>query len=195
MISTDQIKQLRETTGVSVMQCRKALEDAKGDMEKALVILRKKGADVVAKKADRSLGAGTIVAYIHSNGTVGAMVELSSETDFVSGNEEFKRLAYDIAMHIAASKPEYLKKEDIKETDKKKAEEVFEKEAEGKPKAMQAKIVAGKLDAYFKDRILLEQNFIKNPDVTIGDLISGAVQKFGEKIEIARFVRFGVGSK
>ena len=112
-ITTEQIKALRDATGVSVMLCRTALEEAKGDVEKAKVILQRKGADAAAKKADRTLGAGTVASYIHHGGTVGVLVELSSETDFVSGNEAFKALAYDIAMHIAASKPEYVKREDV----------------------------------------------------------------------------------
>ena len=208
MISTDQIKKLREMTGVSVMQCRKALEDAKGDMDKALILLRKKGAEVAAKKGDRKLGAGAIQAYVHATGTVGAMVELLCETDFVSGNEGFKTLGYDIAMHITATNPEFLKREDIPKEAREKAKEVFEKEAKGpstgstkltssklgagKSAAMKEKIVEGKLNAYFKDKILLEQDFIKNPELTINALVEQAIQKFGEKIEISRFVRFAV---
>ena len=192
MISTEQIKELRDRTGISVMQCRKALEEASGDMEKAIIILRKKGADVAAKKSDRTLGAGAVASYIHATGTVGAMVILSCETDFVSGNDEFKKLAYDIAMHITATNPDFLKKEDISEADKKRAMEVFEKEVAGKPKEMKAKILEGKLSAYFADKILLEQPFVKNPEMTINALIQTAVQKFGEKIELTKFVRFAV---
>lgn len=191
-ITTEQIKELRDMTGISVMQCKKALEEAGGDMEKAVIILRKQGAAAAAKKGDRTLGAGIIASYVHSNGKLGVMVELGCETDFVSGNPEFKTLAYDIAMHIAASNPEFLKKEEINEDVKQKATEVFAKEVEGKPENMKAQILEGKLDAYFKDKVLLEQPFIKNPDVTVGELINGAVQKFGEKTEITRFVRFGL---
>ncbi len=191
-ITTEQIKELRDMTGISVMQCKKALEEAGGDMEKAVIILRKQGAVAAAKKGDRTLGAGIIASYVHSNGKLGVMVELGCETDFVSGNPEFKTLAYDIAMHIAASNPEFLKKEEINEEVKQKATEVFAKEVEGKPEEMKAQILQGKLDAYFKDKVLLEQPFIKNPDVTVGELINGAVQKFGEKTEITRFVRFGL---
>lgn len=179
-------------TGVSVMQCKKALEEAGGDKEKAIVILRKKGGEAANKKADRTLGAGIVQAYIHTNGGVASLVELSCETDFVSGNPDFKALAYDIAMHVAASNPEFLTKNDIGEDAKKTAEEVFAKEVEGKPEDMKAKILSGKLDAYFKDRVLMEQPFIKNPDMTIANLIESAVQKFGEKVQIARFVRFSV---
>ncbi len=189
---TDLIKDLRETTGVSVMACKKAIEEAGGDREKALVILKKKGAEAAAKKGDRTLAAGAIQAYIHSTGNVGVMVELACETDFVAKNEEFKNLARDIAMHIAAAKPEFLKREDITEADRKMAESVFEKEVEGKPEAMKAKILEGKLSAYFGERVLLEQPFIKNPELTIAGLISSAVQKFGEKTELVRFVRYNI---
>lgn len=195
MVTTEQIKQLRDETGVSVMLCRKALEEAKGDIEKAKVILQRKGADAAAKKGDRILGAGTVASYIHHGGTVGVLVELSSETDFVSGNEGFKALAYDIAMHIAASKPEFVRREEVSEEAMARAKEVLQKEVEGKPKAMQEKILEGKLSSYFAERILLEQPFIKNPDQTVRNLIEGAIQKFGEKIEIARFARFAAGNR
>lgn len=192
MITTEQIKTLRDSTGISVMQCKKALEEAKGDMEKALVILRKKGADIATKKSDRTLGAGVITSYIHSNGNVGAMIELSCETDFVAKNEGFKTLAYDIAMHVAATNPTYLKSTDIDESAKAKAREVFAKEIEGKPAALADKIMQGKLQSYFGEATLLDQPFIKNPDITIQGLIQAGIQKFGEKIEIARFARFSV---
>ena len=195
MVTTDVIKQLRDETGVSVMQCKKALEEAGGDVAKAIVILKKKGADAAAKKADRTLNAGAIAAYVHATGTVGAMVEIACETDFVAKNPEFKQLAYDIAMHIAASKPEFLKKEDITAKARELAASVFEKETEGKPKDMKEKILEGKLASYFGERVLLEQPFIKNPEMTIAGLVAGAVQKFGEKTEIIRFVRFGVLEK
>jgi elongation factor Ts len=148
-ISMDQVKELRDKTGISIMQCRKALEQAEGDMEKALGILREKSADIAAKKGDRELGAGAVGSYVHATGTIGAMVLLMSETDFVSKNKEFTDLARDISMHIAASDPETV-----------------------------------------EVSALLEQPFIKNPDITIGGLITGAIQKFGEKIEIAKFARF-----
>ncbi len=189
-ISMDQVKVLRDQTGVSIMQCRKALEEAAGDMEKALIILRKKGGDAASKKADRTLGAATVQSYIHGAGSVGAMVLLSSETDFVSGNEEFKKLAYEVAMQVAATNPEFVKKTDITPEAKKVAEEVFAKEVEGKPENMKAKILEGKVNAYFQDKILMEQPYIKNPELTIANLVEAAIQKFGEKIEISKFTRF-----
>ena len=190
------------------MQCRKALEEAGGDTEKAIIILRKKSGDLAAKRVDRTFGAGTVQAYLHATGTVGAMVMLASETDFVSGNDEFKALARDIAMHVTASKPKFLRKEDITEAERAQVKEVLIEEmkkaeaekaaSEGKaskPKSaeMQEKILEGKLAAYFSEMVLLNQPFIKNPEITIQGLIDGAVQKFGEKIEISRFTRFAVG--
>jgi elongation factor Ts len=195
-ITTEQVKQLRDATGVSVMQCKKALEEAGGDMAKAMVILRKKSGEIAAKKGDRTFGAGTVQAYIHSTGRVGTMVELVCETDFVSGNDEFKALARDIAMHITASAPKFLTESEITEEAKKTASEVFMNEVKesgkGKSEEMQKKMLQGKLDAYFAEMVLINQPFIKNPEVTIGGLIQAAVQKFGEKIEVARFNRFAV---
>lgn len=195
MASMDQIKELRDRTGISVMQCGKALEEAGGDINKALIILQKKGADAASKKQDRELAAGVVKAYIHSTGTVGTLVELRSETDFVAKNPEFATLAYDIAMHIAAAKPSFLTKDDISEEAKTLAKEVFQKEVEGKPEEMKEKILQGKLDSYFADKVLLDQSFIKNPDMTIQNLIEAAVQKFGEKIQIGKFTRFDVSGK
>jgi elongation factor Ts len=177
------------------MQCKKALEEANGDAAKALIILQKKSKEAASKKADRTLGAGCIESYIHSTGTVGVMVELACETDFVSNNEEFKKLTRDIAMHIAATNPEFIRKEDISEEAKKAATDVFEEEVKGKPENLKAQILEGKVNAFFQDKILLEQPFVKNPELTIQALIDGAVQKFGEKMELVRFVRFAVGTK
>lgn len=195
MITTEQIKELRDSTGISVMQCKKALEEAGGDTAKALVILRKKSGELAAKKSDRTFGAGTIQAYVHSTGRVASLVELVCETDFVSGNEEFKSLARDIAMHVTASNPKFLNKEEITEEARNTAKEVFIKEVEGKPKEMQEKILEGKLATYFGEMVLMNQPFIKNPDMTIEALILAAGQKFGEKIAIARFTRFAVLEK
>lgn len=191
-ITIEDIKALREKTGVSVMQCKKALEEADGDMEKAIIILTKKSGDIVSKKSDRELGAGMVQAYIHAGGSVGAMVELNSETDFVAKHEDFGKLAYDIAMHIAAQNPTYLSREEVKDEDLTKAKEVFVEEVKDKSAEMQEKILEGKIDSYLKERILLEQSFIKDPSKAIKDLISEATQKFGEKIEIARYVSFTV---
>ena len=194
MITTEDIKSLRDETGVSVMQCKQALEEAEGDKEKAVIILRKKSSSIASKKANRELKAGTVASYIHSGGNVGAMVELLCETDFVAKNEEFKKLAYDIAMHIAAADPEYLSQDDVTEDDKKKVAEIFEKEISESDKSeeIKNKILQGKIDAHFKEKILLEQPFIKDSNITVGELVQQAVQKFGEKSEIGRFARFAI---
>jgi len=191
-ITTDQVKELRKETKVSVMQCKKALEEAEGDFEKAKVLLRKQSAKTASKKSDRTLGAGAVSSYIHAGGKVGAMVELLCETDFVAKNEDFQALAREIAMHVAAAAPEFVKPEDIKEEDKVKAREIFTKEAEGKPEDIKQKIIDGKLAAYFDEKTLLNQAYIKDGDKTINALIEEAIQKFGEKMEIGRIARFSV---
>jgi len=191
-ITTEQIKDLRDQTGVSVMQCKKALEESGGDFEKAKIILRKQSAKTAEKKSERNLGAGVVSAYIHGTGNVGAMVELFCETDFVAKNEEFKNLAREIAMQIAATAPEFVSASQIDEAAKTKATEIFTEEAGDKPAEIKAKIVEGKLQAYFSEKTLLDQAYIKNPDQTVANLITEAVQKFGEKIEIGRISRFSI---
>jgi elongation factor Ts len=191
-ITTDLVKQLRDKTGVSIMQCKKALEETNGDMEKATMLLQKKSADIATKKNDRKLGSGVVESYIHSTHRAGCMVELLCETDFVANNDEFKALARDIAMHACATNPKFLKMEDIDEHSMDLAKEMFVKELEGKPVEMHAKILEGKLASYWSERVLLEQSFIKNPDLTIKDLITSAIQKFGEKTELSRFSCFSV---
>jgi elongation factor Ts len=190
VISMEQVKELREKTGISIMQCKKALEEAKGDMNKAIVFLQKKGAETAAKKAERTLKSSRIVSYVHGVGSVGVLVELSSESDFVSKHEDFQKLAYDIAMQIAATNPAYIKKEDVSLEERTKVTDAFSDEVKNKPETMREKILSGKLDAFFKERILIEQEFIKDPSITVNTLIQNAIQKFGEKIEVTRFVRF-----
>lgn len=188
-ISMDEVKALRAQTGISVMQCKKALEEADGDAEKALVLLRKKSGAAAAKKADRELGAGAVQAYVHASGDIGAMVLLSCETDFVSKNDEFKQLAYDIAMHAAATNPHFIKREQVTPEDLAKAREVFEDEAKDKPQDKREMIVEGKLKQYLDERVLLQQPFVKDQERTIGQLIEEAVQKFGERVEVSECVR------
>jgi elongation factor Ts len=192
MATTEEIKQLRDTTGVSVMQCKKALEEAGGDMEKAIVILRKVAAAGAGKKADRELGAGIAAAYTHAGGQVVGAIVLACETDFVARNPEFAKIAYDIAMHVAAMQPQFVTKEQVKDEDVKAAREVFEKEAANVKEEMRAKVVEGKIESYLKDKVLLEQPFVKNGDITIRQLIEAGIQKFGEKIEVVRMERLAV---
>jgi elongation factor Ts len=191
-IGSSLIKELRDATGISVMQCKKALEEAGGDKEKALIILRKKGSESAGKKSDRTLGAGAVGAYVHNTHEVASLVLLSCETDFVSKNEEFIALARDLAMQVSATSPKYIVRTEISEADRAKAGEVFSAEVEGKPEDLKAKILEGKLDAYFKDQVLLDQPFIKDPSRTIADLITDAVQKFGENIVIQTISRISV---
>lgn len=191
-ISSTDIKALRDETGISVMQCKKALEEADGDMEKARVILKKKRSEAAEKKSDRELGAGAVGVYVHNTNEVAATVLLACETDFVSKNEEFVALAREIALHVAAMNPKYIKRDEIDEAALQAAKDVFEKEVADKPAEMQEKIMEGKLASYFKDQILLEQPFVKNPDQTIADMINGGVQKFGENISIAQIARVAV---
>lgn len=191
-ITTEQIKELRDLTGVSVMQCKKALEEAEGDFEKAQILLRKQSAKAADKKADRTLGAGIVATYLHGGGNVGAMIELMCETDFVAKNEDFKALAYEVAMQVAATAPEFIDASQIDEGVKAKATEIFAGEAEGKPEEIKAKIVEGKLQAYFAEKTLVNQPYIKDGEKTIGGLLQEATQKFGEKIQIGRISRFSV---
>ena len=191
-ITSEMIKALRDQTGISVMQCKKALEEAGGDAEKALIILKKKRSEAADKKADRELGAGAVGVYVHNTNEVAAMVNLACETDFVSKNEEFVALAREIAMHVAAMDPKYISRDEVDEHALEKAKEVFAEEVKDKPAEMQEKIMEGKLASYFKEQILLEQPFVKNPDSTIGEMVTGAVQKFGENVTVAAISRLSV---
>ncbi len=191
-IPSAQLKELRDMTGISVMQCKKALEEAGGDMDKAVIILKKKRSEAAEKKSDREIGAGAVGAYVHNTNEVAALVLLGCETDFVAKNTEFVALARDIAMHVAAVNPKYIQKSDVSPEMLEKATEVFMTEVKDKPAEMQEKILAGKMDSYFKEQILMEQSFIKNPETTIGEMISGAVQKFGENVTIVKVERLSV---
>lgn len=175
-------------TGVSVMQCKKALEEAGGDLAKAEVILKKHSAASAEKKAERTLAAGAIGSYVHDD-AIGAMVVLSCETDFVAKNPEFGALARDIAMQVAATDPTYRTAAEIPSEARDAAVAVFEKEVANKPEDMRAKILEGKLASHFRDHVLLDQAFIKDETKTIQQLLNEATQKFGERVEVSRFVR------
>ncbi len=191
-ISSTQLKELRDVTGISVMQCKKALEEAGGDMEKALIILRKKSGESASKKSGRAFGAGAVGAYAHNTHDVAALVLLSCETDFVSKNEEFIALARDLAMQVVATSPTYITKDEISEEQRAKVAEVFAEEIKDKPAELREKILQGKLDSYFKEQVLLEQEFIKDPTRTITNLVNDAIQKFGENIAIQKISRISV---
>ena len=188
-ISIDIVKSLRDRTGLSVMQCKKALEEAGGDVDKAEVLLRKRSSEAADKKSDREIGAGAVGQYLHDK-AIGAMVLLSSETDFVSKNPEFEALARELAMQVAATNPQYISSDEIDENAKSAALAVFKEEVRGKPEDMQEKILAGKMDSYFRDSVLLNQPYIKDEGKTVKQLIDEASQKFGERIEISKFARF-----
>ncbi|MBL4644441.1 MAG: elongation factor Ts [Candidatus Pacebacteria bacterium] len=192
MSSTELIKQLRTETGVSIMQCKKALEESGDDIEKAKVALRKISSQIAAKKADRELGSGVVQAYIHAGNSVAGIVVLACETDFVAKNEEFVKIAYEIAMHVAATAPEFLSRGEVTEESTSAAHAVFTEEASDKPEEMREKIVEGKINSFLKEKVLLDQPFVKNPDITVQGLIDEAIQKFGERIEISEISRFTV---
>ena len=189
MADIDNIKKLRDETGHSIAKCKEALEESGGDIEKAREVLREKGAVAAEKKADRDLGSGVIQSYIHTNSQIGVMVELLCETDFVARNEEFVTLARDIAMHCAAFQPQYLSRDVIPQdvAEKMKAE-LAEDIDDSKPEDVREKILRGKVDAKMKEFVLLEQGFVRDDARTIKSCIDEAVQKFGERIEIGRFV-------
>src|SRR3989339_1209728 len=188
----EKIKKIREQTGAGIMEVKKALEDAAGDEAKAVEILRKKGKEKAMKKSERTAGEGVVAAYIHSNERVGAMVKLLCETDFVARNEEFKSLARDIAMHITAMNPKYLKPEDVPLEELEKEKEIWMAQVsqEGeKPKEIMEKIMEGKEKKYRAEISLMTQSYVKNPDQTIADLIAEKVAKIGENIQIGGFSR------
>ncbi len=191
-ITSTQLKELRDKTGISVMQCKTALLEAEGDMDKAIIILKKKRSEAAEKKSDRELGAGAVGVYVHNTNEVAAMVLLACETDFVSKNEEFLALANDIAIHVAGMNPGFISRDELPADAVEKAKEVFAPELEGKPDDMKEKIMEGKLSSYFKEQILMEQDFIKNPETTIKEMIDGGVQKFGENVSIMKISRVSV---
>lgn len=189
------VSQLREQTGAGVVECKNALEEAGGNLEKAVEILRKKGEIKAAKKsAERTAKEGLVHAYIHANSKIGAMIEVSCETDFVARNEEFGALVHDLAMQVVAINPLYIKSEDVPAEVINKEKEMYLEEIRGqeKPPAVVEKILEGKLEKYFEDVCLLKQPFIKDEDITVEELINQKIAKIGEKIEVKKFVRFQI---
>jgi elongation factor Ts len=195
MITAEMVKELREKTGAGMMECKKALEASNGDMEKAILYLRERGMAAAQKKASRVAKEGLITSYIHAGGKIGVLVEINCETDFVARNDEFKELAKDIAMQIAAAKPLYVKKEDVPQEVIEKEKEIYlaQAKASGKPEKVWDKIVEGKLESFFQEVCLYEQPFIKDSKLRIKDLIAEAVGKIGENIQVKRFVRYQLG--
>ena len=196
-ISAAQVKELRERTGAGMMECKKALQEANGDMEKAIDILRAKGASKAAKRAEREAKEGTIGSYVHMGGKIAVMVEISCETDFVARNEEFQKLAKNVAMHIAAANPIAVSSEDIPADVVERERGVYleQVKGEGKPEKMWDKIVEGKLNKFYKESTLLDQIYVKDEEQkkTIRDIVTDAAAKTGENLVIRRFVRYAVG--
>lgn len=193
-ITAGMVKEVREKSGAGMLDCKKALVSSNGDIEKAIEILREKGLAAAAKKSGRIAAEGIVTSYIHG-GRIGVLLEINSETDFVAKNEEFQEFAKDIAMQIAASNPKFVSKDEIPENEIAKEREILRKQAlnEGKPEKIVDKMVEGRIAKYYKEVCLLEQVFVKNPDVTIGYLLNEKIAKIGEKLSIRRFARFEVG--
>jgi elongation factor Ts len=194
-ISAAQVKELREKTGAPMMDCKQALTEAKGDMEQAVVVLRKKGVSVAAKKATRVTSEGAVASYIHAGGKIGVLVEINCESDFVARTEDFKELVHDIAMHIAASDPKFVRKEDVTPEAYAREKDIFRAQAiaSGKPANIAEKMVEGKMAKFYEEVCLLEQPFIKDQTVSIAQLIATKIGKLGENIAVRRFARFKVG--
>ena len=195
MSLSEDIKTLREQTGAGMLDCKKALEQNDGNMDKAADWLREQGIAKAAKKQSRIAAEGSVFLYNHMNGKIGVMLELNCESDFVAKNEDFQALGHDICLHIAANAPKYVRREEVEASDLEKEREILRAQVinEGKPEAMADKIVDGKISKFYKEVCLLEQPFVKNPDITVEQLINDSILKIGEKITIRRFARFVMG--
>ncbi|KPV41721.1 elongation factor Ts [Thiohalorhabdus denitrificans] len=196
-ISAQDVKTLRERTGAGMMECKKCLEEAGGDMDKAMEVLKQKGLAQAEKKAGRTAAEGVVTSYIHGNGKIGVLVEVNCETDFVGKNEDFQNFARDIAMHVAASNPEYVRREDIPEERVQEEKDLIKSQSEetvaGKPEHVVDQILEGKLNKNLSAITLLDQPFVKDPDKTVGEYTKEVVAKLGENIRVRRFVRYEVG--
>jgi elongation factor Ts len=194
-ISADMVKQLREKTGSGIMDCKQALTECEGDLDKAVDFLRKKGLATATKRAGRAMSEGIIKSYIHMGGKLGVLVEVNCETDFVAKNDDFQDFAKNIAMHIAATNPLGIQPEDIPDEIIRKEKEIYRAQALelGKPDTIVDKIAEGKLNKFIKDSCLLNQPYVRDPEITVGDLLNDLIAKIGENINIKRFVRFQLG--
>ena len=194
-ITAEQVKQLREQTGAPMMECKRALEEAKGNVEEAYTVLRKRGQAAAAKRSGRATKEGLVGSYIHAGGKIGVIVEVNCESDFVARNAEFQELAHDVAMHVAATAPRFIRKEEISEEILAREQDVLRAQAEksGKPAAVVKRMVEGRLGKFYEENCLYEQHFVRDPAQTIAELISSKVAKFGENIKISRFSRFKIG--
>jgi len=195
MVTAASVKELRDKTGAGMMDCKKALVEAGGDMDKAVDLLREKGLAAAVKRADRIAAEGVVESYIHMGGKIGVLVEINCETDFVARTDEFKELARDVAMQIAASSPKFISREEVPQAEIEKEKEILRAQAlnEGKPEKIVDRMVEGRIGKYYKEVCLMEQPFIKDTDMTVTDLINEKTVKIGEKISIRRFARFALG--
>ena len=194
-ISTQQLKQLRELTGAGWMACKAALAEAAGDLEQAVTILRKKGIAAAQKKAGRTTAEGVVASYIHAGDKIGVIVEVNCESDFVARTAEFRQLVHDLAMHICAADPRFIRREDVTAEILAKEEEIYlaQARASGKPEKLLERIAAGKLEKFYEETCLYEQHFIKDDKLTVKELIDSVIAKLGENISVRRFARFKVG--
>lgn len=194
-VSSSMVKDLREKTGSGMMDCKKALAESGGNFEKAVDYLRQKGLATAARRAGKVASEGQIGSYVHAGGKIGVMLEVNCETDFVAKTDDFHAFAKDVAMHIAASSPLYIQRENVPPEALEREREIYRAQAReaGKPEKIMEKIVEGKLEKYYSEVCLLEQPFIKDPDRTVQDLLNGLIGKLGEKVEVRRFIRFQVG--
>ena len=194
-ISATQVKELREKTGAPMMDCKQALTEAKGDLEQAIVVLRKKGVATAAKKATRVTTEGSVAQYIHAGGKIGVLVEVNCESDFVARTDDFKELVHDIAMHIAASDPKFVRKEDVTPEAYAREKEIYlaQAKASGKPDHIAEKMVEGKMAKFYEEVCLYDQPFIKDQTISVSQLIASKIGKLGENISVRRFARFKVG--
>ncbi|MBN2983637.1 MULTISPECIES: translation elongation factor Ts [Cohnella] len=194
-VNAADVKTLRERTGAGMLDCKKALEEAGGDLTKAAELLREKGLAAAAKKGDRVATEGRVESYIHGAGRIGVLVEVNCETDFVAMTDQFKEFVRDLAMHIAAANPKYVRREEVPQGDLDKEREILRNQAlnEGKPEKIVDKMVEGRLNKYYEENVLLEQSFVKDPDKTVQTLLNEKIATIGEQISIRRFVRFELG--
>ena len=196
-IRADMVKELRDKTGAGMMDCKKALSETEGDIEKAIDYLRQKGLSDAAKRTGRTATEGVIGSYIHPGGKIGVLVEVNCESDFVARTEEFQMLVKDLAMHVAASNPLYLRREEVPESAIAREKNIYEAQAKegGKPEKIIERIVQGKLEKFFQDVCLLEQPFVKDPDISVNQRVASAIAKLGENIVVRRFQRFQLGGQ
>ena len=194
-ISAQQVKELRDRTGAGFSACRDALAEANGDLQQAIDVLRKKGQAAAAKKAQRSTSEGLVSSYIHAGGKIGVLLEVNCESDFVARTDDFQKLCHDIAMHIAALDPRFLRREEVTQEILDREREIYRDQAKqtGKPEAVVEKILTGKMEKFYEENCLYEQHFIKDESMTVGEMVSQMIHKLGENISIRRYVRFKVG--